>query len=166
MKRSRIAFVPSSSAIENQWLRQATAAAIAAAREVVGGTIPPATPIGRLGDREWGYVAAAIIFGWIQTRAQQASAEGHDIEQRIRATNIDPDPWDSGPIIAILPELAEACGDLDWSLPIGKWPKEIMAKFLIQAMKLIKPAIDARVLSARGVTQKATLKEIADDIPF
>ena len=107
-----------------------------------------------------------LWFGWIQTRAQQASAEGHDIEQTIRATSIDPDPWDAGPIIAILPELAEACGDLDWSLPIGKWPKEVMAKFLIEAMKLIKPVIDARDLSARGITQKAKKAEWDDDIPF
>jgi hypothetical protein len=159
VNKLRIAFTLSPSAIEDAWQRQATAAAIAAAREVVGGTIPPATPIGRLGDREWGYLVAAIIFGWIQIRAQQASVEGHDIEQTIRATSIDPDPWDAGPIIAILPELAEACGDLDWSLPIGKWPKEVMAKFLIEAMKLIKPVIDARDLSARGITQKAKKAE-------
>jgi hypothetical protein len=65
------------SATEDAWQRQATAAAIAAARGVVnhGGPIPPGTPIGRLGEIEWGWLVAAILFGWISTRAQQAAAE-------------------------------------------------------------------------------------------
>jgi hypothetical protein len=62
----------SPSAIEDAWQRQATAAAIAAARKVVrvDGVIPPGTPIGRLGDVEWGWLVAAILFGWISTRAR------------------------------------------------------------------------------------------------
>jgi hypothetical protein len=44
------------SALEDQWQRDATAAAIAAARSVVqmDGPIPPGTPVGRLSDTELG----------------------------------------------------------------------------------------------------------------
>jgi hypothetical protein len=107
-----------------------------------------------------------VIFGFVEMRAQQASAEGGDIERAMRVTCLAPDPWDAGPIIAILPQLAEACGDFDWSLPVGEWPQQAMAKFLIEAMKLIKPAIDARDLSERGITQRTAQKELDDDILF
>ena len=98
------------SAIEDAWQRRATDAAIAAARGVVkhDGPIPPGTPVGRLSDIEWGWIVAAILFGWISTRAQQATAEQLDTEQTIRMTGLEPDPWDAGAVVAILPELAEA----------------------------------------------------------
>jgi hypothetical protein len=51
--KSRIAFAISPVAIENEWQRQTTAAAIAGARQVIGEAIPPGTPIGRLSDTEW-----------------------------------------------------------------------------------------------------------------
>ena len=62
------------------------------------GPIPPGTPIGRLGEIEWGWLVAAILFGWISTRAQQAAAEQLDAEQTIRMTGLDPDPWDAGAV--------------------------------------------------------------------
>jgi hypothetical protein len=53
VKKIRTVGEVSSSAIEDIWQRQATAAAIAAARGVVqmDGPIPPGTPIGRLSER-------------------------------------------------------------------------------------------------------------------
>ena len=83
---------PAASAIEDAWQRRATAAAIEAARGVVkvDGPIPPGTPIGRLGDIEWGWIVAAILFGWISTRAEQATAEKLDTEQTIRMTGSTP----------------------------------------------------------------------------
>jgi hypothetical protein len=98
------------SAVEDAWQRRATEAAIAAARGVVNvdGPIPPLTPIGRLGDIEWGWIVAAILFGWIRTRAEQATSEQLDTEQTIRLTGLDPDPWDAGAVATILSELAEA----------------------------------------------------------
>jgi hypothetical protein len=161
---------PSASAIEDIWQRRATAAAIAGAREVVSGElIPPATPIHRLGDHEWGFIVAAVIFGWIQVRAQQASAEGHDAERSIRDTGIDPDPWDAGPVIAILPELADECSDLDWNLPLDHWPKEMIAGFLLTAMRLIGPAMRARDLTALVINEPAdepaTINDLNDDFP-
>ena len=165
MRKPRIQFrEPSASAIEDAWQRRATANAIVEVRKIIGSVIPPGTQIGRLSDQEWGYFVAAIIFGWIATRAEQASAEGIEAERTIRNTNITPDPWDAGPIIAILPELAEACSDIDWSEPLNSWPKATMTKFLLEAIKLIEPAMRARDLSGRGVTQEAT--QLNDQIPF
>ena len=55
--------------------------AILAVREVIrGGTIPPATPVSRLSDIELGWLFAASLFAWIKARAEQATAEGWDIE--------------------------------------------------------------------------------------
>ena len=99
------------SAIEDAWQRQATAAAIAAARGVVkhDGPIPPGTPIGRLSDSQWGWIVAAILFAWISIRAEQATTEQLDTERTIRMTALDPQPWDAGAVATILPELAVAC---------------------------------------------------------
>jgi hypothetical protein len=165
MRKPKIQFrEPSASAIEDAWQRRATANAVAEARKIVRSVILPATPIGRLSDQEWGYFAAAIIFGWIATRAEQASTEGIEAERTIRNTNITPDPWDAGAIVAILPELAEACSDIDWSEPLNAWPRATMTKFLLEAIKLIEPAMRARDLSGRDVTQKAT--KLDDQVPF
>lgn len=159
MKDKPVKFRQSSrSALEDLWQKRATANAIREVRKmiVVGGAIPPATPIGRLSDMEWGFLIAAILFGWIATRAEQASAEGIEAERTIRDTNIEPEPWDAGTIIAILPELAAVCCDLDWSQPLSSWPKATMAKFLLEAMKLIGPSMRARDLSGGGVTKGST----------
>jgi hypothetical protein len=165
MRKPRIQFrEPSASAIEDAWQRRATASAIVEARKIVGNVIPPSTQIGRLSDQEWGYFVAAIIFGWIATRAEQASTEGIEAERTIRNTTLTPDPWDAGAIIAILPELAETCSDIDWAEPLNAWPIATMTKFLLEAIKLIEPAMRARDLSGRGVTQEAT--RLDDQIPF
>jgi hypothetical protein len=113
MKR-RVAQV-SPAALEDVWQRRATAAAIEAARQLIqiGGPIPPGTPIGRLGEIEWGWITAAILFGWISTRAHQAASEQLDTEQTIRLTGLDPDPWDAGAVVAILPWLGDTPG-IDW----------------------------------------------------
>ena len=66
------------------------------------------TPIGRLSDVEWGWIVAAVLFGWICERAAQATSNGLGVEKLIRETGIVPDPWDAGVVLAILPELAEA----------------------------------------------------------
>jgi hypothetical protein len=149
--------------LEDAWQRRATEAAISAARGVVkpDGPILPLTPVGRLSDTEWGWIVATILFGWISTRAQQAAAENLDVERTIRASALDPDPWDSGAILAILPDLADACPGIDWSLPLASWSKETMAGFLLAAMRLIRPALTARDLSAQGITRKADASVIS-----
>src|SRR5262249_16331175 len=128
------------SAIEDQWQRDATAAAIAAARGVVqmDGPIPPGTPVGRLSDTELGWIISGVLFAWIGKRAEQAAAEQLDTEQCVRMTALDPQPWDAGAVTAILPDLADACSDLDWSKPLGAWPKDDIIKFLLKAIPLIR----------------------------
>jgi hypothetical protein len=160
MKR-RIAQV-SPAALEVVWQRRATAAAIEAARQVTqnDGPIAPETPIGRLGDIEWGWITAAILFGWISTRAQQAASEQLDTEQTIRLTGLDPDPWDAGAVAAILPELADTPG-IDWSKPVAGWPRETMVDFLTTALALIRKAVIARDLSDKGITRKSSASMIA-----
>jgi hypothetical protein len=150
-------------AVEDQWQRDATAAAIAAARGVIhlGGPIPPATPVGRLGDLEWGWVLAAMLFAWISKRAEQATAERLDTERIIRMTALDPQPWDAGSVAAILPDLADACAGLDWAKPVGGWSRDDMVAFLLTAMRLIRKATIARDLSDKGVTRKAGASTIA-----
>jgi hypothetical protein len=151
----------SPSAIEAAWQRQATAEAIAAARAVIGSPIPPGTPIGRLSDTEWGWLVAGILFGWISTRARQATSENLDTEQTIRRIALEPDPWDAGAVEAILPELADALPDFDWSRPVMDWPRQAMTEFLLVALRLVGRAQEARDSSDRGVTRKTTAGTIA-----
>lgn len=161
-KKTRAIGTPSLSAFEDAWQRKATAAAIEAARKVVkaDGVIPPGTPIGRLGDIEWGWLVAATLFGWISTRAEQATGEGLDTEQAIRLTGFDPEPWDAGAVMTILPKLAETPG-IDWSKPIIEWSREVMVEFLLVATQLICEAMAARDLSERGITRKSNAATIA-----
>ena len=76
MKKLRTVGQVSLSALEDDWQRRATAAAIEAARGVIklDAPIPPGTPIGRLSDTEWGWILAAMLFAWISKRAEQAAA--------------------------------------------------------------------------------------------
>jgi hypothetical protein len=163
MKKARSIGEVSLSAIEDQWQRDATAAAIRAARGVVqmDGPIPPGTPIGRLSDPEWGWVLTAMLFAWIGKRAEQAAAEQLDAEQTIRLTALDPQPWDAGAVAAILPELADACSGLDWARPLTAWPKDDIIEFLLKAMPLIRKAMIARDLSDKGISRKSSAATIA-----
>ena len=163
MKKLRTVGQVSPSAIEDEWQRRATAAAIEAARGVVklDGPIPPAVPIGRLSDMEWGWVLAAMLFAWLSARAEQAAAEQLDTEQCIRMTALDPEPWDAGAVAAILPDLANACPDIDWSQPLARWPRDTMVEFLLTGMRLIRRATIARDLSDKSITRQSSASTIA-----
>lgn len=142
------------SALNDAWARRASAAAVAEARKAIkdDGAIPPSTPIGQLSDRELGWIVSGALYGWISIRAQQATEESWDQERTIRTSGLVPEPWDVGPVLAILPKLAEACLDLDWAKPMGDWPRETMAEFLLAALRLIRRAMIARDFSERGLT--------------
>ena len=164
MKRaSRTIGQVSLSALEDEWQQRAPAAAIAGARGVVqkDGPIPPGTPVGRLSDIEWGWLVAAVLFGWIKTRAEQAASEQLDTERTIRMTGMDPEAWDAGAVAAILPDLASACEHIDLSNPLADWPRDTVVEFLLTAMPLIRKAMIARDLSGRGVTQKSSAATVA-----
>jgi hypothetical protein len=151
------------SALEDQWQRDASAAAIAGARGVirVNGPIPPGTPIGRLSDIEWGWIIAAVLCAWISMRAQQATSEEIDAERTIRLVALDPQPWDAGAVATILPDLVNECSDIDWSRPLTEWPKETVIEFLLKAMRLIRKAMIARDQSDKGITRKSSASTIA-----
>jgi hypothetical protein len=140
MKKPRTIGKVSLSALEDAWQRQATSAAIEAARGVVqmDGPIHPGTAIGRLRDCEWGWIVAAILFAWIRTRAEQAVSKNLDTERTIRMVALDPEPWDAGAVAAILGDLADACPEIDWSQPLARWPRESMIEFLTKALSLIR----------------------------
>jgi len=141
-------------ALEDEWQRRATAAAIEAARGVVkDGALPSGTPIGRLADHEWGWIVAAVLFGWIKTRAEQATGEGLDTETMVRMTGYDPDPWDAGAVATILPELAAIEG-IDWSKPLNDCSHEEMVSFLMKALALIRKATIARDLGGGAITKR------------
>ena len=161
-KASRTIGRVSPSALEKDWQRRATAAAITGARGVIqpDGPILPSTPVGRLSDVEWGWIVAAVLFGWIKTRAEQVAAEQLDTARTIRITALDPEPWDAGAVAAILPDLASACEHVDWSKPLV-WPHDTVIEFLLAAMPLIRKAMIARDLSERGVTQRSSAAAIA-----
>src|SRR5262245_10225443 len=163
MKKARTVGEVSLSAVEDVWQRDATAAAIAGARGVtqMGGPIPPGTPIGRLSDTEWGWIVAAILFAWIMTRSRQATSEEIDTERTIRLVALDPQPWDAGAVATILPDLADECSDIDWTMPFTKLSEETVIDFLLKAMRLIRKAMIARDQSDKGITRKSNASTIA-----
>jgi hypothetical protein len=148
VRKARIASI---SAENDEWIRRASAASIAAARELVGdrGPIRSSAPIGSLGNSEWAWITSAAIWGWIATRSEQAANEGWNLEETVRRTGLDPDPWDTGGVIGILPRLAEACQDFDWSKPASAWSKGELAQFLLAAFGLINRAHVARDVAER-----------------
>jgi hypothetical protein len=150
-------------ALEDQWQRDATTAAITGARGVVqmDGPIPPGTPIGRLSNVEWGWVVSAVLFAWISKRAEQATAERFDAERTIRLLATSPQPWDAGAVAAILPDLVDASAGLDWSKPLTAWSRENIVEFLLKAMPLIQQAMVARDSSDSGITGNASASIIA-----
>ena len=147
---------PSLTAQNDAWTKRASLAAVAEARKAIkddGAGIPPGTPVGRLNDRELGWIVSGALFGWISVRAQQATEEGWDHERTIRTLGLAADePWNAGMVAAILPRLFEACPDLDWSKPVAEWPREAMVTFLLAALRLIRRAMIARDLSERQLT--------------
>jgi hypothetical protein len=146
------------------WQRQATAAAIASARKMIGnGVVSPGTPVGHLSDEQLGWLLCAGTCSWIATRAAQAVDEGQAaIEMNIRNTGTAPRPWDAGAVETILPNLGAMSG-VEWNVPIGNWPKDTMLLFLCEAYRLISGAIAARDRSA-GIT--APQAPLNDAIPF
>ena len=161
IRKGKLRF-PSLSAIEDAWQREATRVAIERARAVInGGTMPPMTPIGRLSDVEWGWIVAAVLFGWIDTRARQAANNGVGVNKSIRDTGIDPDPWDAGAIAAILPELARP--EIDWSKPLAEFTRDEMIAFLGDAYNLIGKAMLARDKGEKLVTRRLPLDTARTD---
>ena len=153
---------------EDEWQRKATAAAIAGARKIAAGCkgLGSSTPVGRLTDEQWGWIITAAIFGWIETRVEQAIAEGLDQEQTVRLTGLSPSPCDVAVVQSILPTLADTAA-IDWTQPLAAWSKDTMSGFLLAAWDLIRKAEIARDHGPGGILQKSTVREVvADEVPF
>jgi len=104
-------------------------------------------------------LAAAPIFAWIKCRSEQAVAEGWNMEETLRLTALDPQPWDAGAVENILPDLAEL-PDVDWEKPIKFWPKKMMVRFLLEALELINKAMIARDIGGGITTKRKSLDEM------
>lgn len=140
------------SVIEAEWDKKSHAAAIDAAKSVIGEGVNGRAMISSLSDIEWGWLAMASIFAWIKTRAQQAVMEGRGYDETIRAMpGRDPEPWEAGAVEMILPALGEI--DLPWQLPLGEWPKETITSFAWQIHRLVDAALVNR---DHGATDKIT----------
>ena len=153
--------------LENEWLDKATAAAVAAARNIGLSSGPLMnTPVGRLSDHEWGMICTAVIFGWIETRVQQAVAEGRDQEEMVRLTGLHPSPCESGVVRSILPALADQAG-VDWTLPLAAWSSDTMTGFLLLARRLIGEAELACDHGSGKILKRAEFDEkTGDPLPF
>jgi hypothetical protein len=140
---------------ENDWQDKATAAAIAGARKIVLGNGPLMnTPVGRLSDPQWGWIVTAAIFGWIQTRVEQAIEEGLNQEEAVRQTGLSPSPCDIAVVRSILPTLADKAA-IDWAQPLQAWSKDTMSGFLLLAWQLITKAELARDNGPGGILKKS-----------
>ena len=153
---------------EDAWQAKATEAAIAAARKIALNCtgLPPMTPVGRLSDHQWGWIVTAAIFGWIQTRVEQAIQEGLDQEQAVRQTGLTPSPCDVAVVRSILPTLADQAA-IDWSQPLEAWSKDVMVSFLLLVWQLITKAEIARDHGDGKILRKPdVLQEQNNPIPF
>lgn len=172
--------------IEADWEAKATQSAIDAAKDVVSGEgVNSRAMISSLSDIEWGWIAAASIFAWIKTRAQQAVEEGVSAEIPIRTmTHREPSPWEFGAIETILPALGDL-KEVDWNKPVGEWSKSQIISFAWQIYRLSDTALQARDDGAADkIVQRLSQprmerensaahggplmsrKELDDDIPF
>lgn len=156
---------------EDAWLAKATEAAIAGARKIALNCkgLPTMTPVGRLSDHQWGWIVTAPIFGWIQTRIEQAIAEGLDQEAAVRLTGLTPSPCDVAVVRSILPTLADTAG-VDWAQPLSAWSKDTMVNFLLLAWQLITKAEAVRDHGPGKILGKSknwdTTGDNISDIPF
>jgi hypothetical protein len=164
MRQAKIAAI---TARQDQWMRQASAASVAAFSDLIGNgaeaVILSGVPVGRLTSAEKGWLTSVAIFAWIAARSEQAAHEGWNTEHAIRETGLSPDPWMIGAVASILPKLVAALPDFDWGKPIGAWSKNEVAEFLATAYGLMQRALTARdstEAQTTGVDASVTARQI------
>ena len=101
-----------------------------------------------------GWIINAAIFGWVQTRCQQAIEEGLDQEQAVRLTGLPPSPCDIAVVRSVLPALVEQAR-VDWAQPLTAWSKDTITNFLLLAWQLINQAEIARDRGAGEIVRKS-----------
>jgi hypothetical protein len=149
---------------ENDWLDQATAAAVTGARKIAASHAQ--IHVGQLSNHEWEMICTAVIFAWIEVRVQQAIAEGRNSEETVRQTGLRPSPCDSAVVRSILPVLADQAG-FDWSQPLTAWSSDMITSFLLLAWRLIDEAAFARDHGPGLIVKKSEFnEETGDPLPF
>jgi hypothetical protein len=140
-----------------EWSERATARAIAGVRKLVasGRPVPPATPVGRLNDRELGWIVVEAVLSWLSVRAEQSAAMNLSVERVARWTS----EWDVAATRAILPVLAEL--PVDWNRPLGSWSRDEIVRFLTQASALIRGVTE----SGATITRKPDT-DLNDPVSF
>jgi hypothetical protein len=149
---------------EDDWQAKATAAAIAEARKAVeGDSALRNTTAGKISDKQWGWIIAGALFGWITKRCEQAIAEGISHEEAVRMLELEPSPGEVAVARSILPDLVQA--KIDWSQPLAAWSKETMTDFVLVAWKLMNNA-EAALDAGPGIVQPSTIGGDQGDLPF
>jgi hypothetical protein len=138
---------------DDDWQAEAAANAVAAARRVVSGKeINGLARVSSLSEIELGWIGYAFLFGWIETKAKQAVAEGQGYDATIRTMHDrDPAPWESGAVASTLPAVGGF--DLPWAKPVSEWSQEQMIQLLWKGHRLTAAALVAR---DEGATDKLT----------
>jgi hypothetical protein len=139
-----------------EWDARAIHSAIEAARDLIGNdrAINGRAPVGTLSEAtEWNWIAHAIVFGWINVKAQQAVTEGLGYDAAIMSMVGSPGPDDAGTVAAILPKLGEL-EDVPWDKPISEWSKTEIIRFTWNAFLLIGGALTARDKAIGGLIAK------------
>jgi hypothetical protein len=148
---------------EAEWQRKAMAQAIAGARRLAANcsAIDPAAPLSQVNEEGWGWLAAEIVFAWIQVRIEQAVEDGLPFEYCLRRAA--PRSCDQGAVAGILPELGKL--NIDWSKPLSEWSKGQMVGFLSAAFVLIDRAHNVLENSPdKGILSKAPTTKAAHDL--
>ena len=73
------------------------------------------------------------------------------VDKYIQQTGLQPDPWLTGAITCVLPELGNT--RVDWNASLGTLSQEEIVAFLADAYTLISAAIRARDAGGHGVTK-------------
>lgn len=143
----------------DDWQREEMSRCIAAVRGVVSGYINQRASVGSLSDIEIGWIVAAVIFESASTRAKQATTEGISYGYSLHTVaGREPQPWDAGAVETILPALGQT-EKLDWSKPLGEWPKEQIIFLAWRCYQLVSNALCARDEGSLDVVQRLTRSE-------
>lgn len=143
----------------DDWQREEMSRCIAAARDLFAKHINQRASVGSLSDLEIGWVVAAVIFESASTRARQATTEGISYGYSLHVVaDREPQPWDYGAVETILPTLAET-NKLDWTKPLGEWPKDQIVLLAWRCFQLVGNALVARDEGSLDVVQRLTRSE-------
>lgn len=140
-------------AIEDEWSKKATKAAIDAARAAVDQAgMADRTRVASLSEVEWGWIVCAAIFAWIKTKGEQAVQEGVGYDTPIRFMPGTMQPWEAGAVEAMLPSLGGLPG-VDWNKPLADFDKGEMVSLAWKISSLVAQSL---VAQAQGSEDKIT----------